>query len=100
MQSMCRQKFGIQVGQIKVCQLEKQAKEQQWHLLTQAQQKKTLQLTDQQKMSLGLDSVKGWKSLRDDPSKFAEKLKTQAVLPRWDVPGQVLEERGDNRKQA
>lgn len=99
-QAQCRQKFGAPFGNIKICQLEKQAKQQRWHLLTEAQQRASRQLTDQQKMNVGLDSVKGWKSLRDDPSRFSDKLKTHIVMPRWDVPGRVLEERDDNRKRA
>lgn len=92
-QAMCAQKFGSQLRRIKVCQLEKQAQEQRWSLLTEAQQKSTVQLTDQQKMALGLSSnVKGWKSLREDASKLSEKIKSNATLPRWSVPGKVLEE--------
>lgn len=92
-QSMCIQRFGSQLQKIKVCQLEKQANEQKWSLLTEAQQKSTVQLTDQQKMALGLSSnVKGWKSLRENASEFSAKIKSNAPLPRWSVPGKVLEE--------
>ena len=42
---------------------------------------------------LGLSGqVKGWKAL--PPDAMAEKLKTDKDLPRWQVPGQVLKERG------
>lgn len=91
LQKLCDNKFRGKLNGIKICQLRCQAKSQKWHLLTEHQQKKAYQLTDEMKVSLGLESnVKGWKTL--PPTKVAEKLASKDGLPRWRVPGKVLEE--------
>ena len=91
LQRTCELKFGAKLGGIKVCQLEKQAETQKWHLLTEAQAKQACQLTDSLKISLGLDSTKGWKAL--PPDTRAQRLKNKNDLPRWNVPGSVLEDK-------
>lgn len=91
LQKLCDNKFRGKLNGIKICQLRCQAKSQKWHLLTEHQQRKAYQLTDEMKVSLGLESnVKGWKTL--PPTKVAEKLASKDGLPRWRVPGKVLEE--------
>lgn len=92
LQRSCSLKFGEKLKGIKVCQLLKQAEEQKWHLLTEHQQRSQYQLSDSLKLALGLQgTVKGWKAL--PPDVLAEKVKVDKDLPRWTVPGQVLEER-------
>lgn len=92
LQRTCELKFGAKLGSIKICQLQQQAEAQKWHLLTEAQAKQTYQLSDSLKVSLGLSCTKGWKSL--PPDARAERLKQKDDLPRWKVPGQVLEDGG------
>lgn len=96
LQKMCANKFPGKLRGIKVCQMKQQAERQKWHLLTEHQQRRNYQLTDQLKLSLGLDSsVKGWKAL--NPSSIAEKLKSDKELPRWRVPAKVLEVWSDDQ---
>lgn len=90
LQSVCAKRFPEKLKKIKVCQLRKQAERQKWHLLTEAQQKNTVQLSDQMKLALGLEAnVKGWKSL--PPDKVSERIQNEEELPRWKVPAKVLE---------
>ena len=92
LQKVCAQRFPEKLNKIKVCVLRRQAEEQKWDQLTEAEQKSCSQLTDVMKMNLGLESqIKGWKSLH--PDKVMEKIQQNEDLKRWNVPGKVLEER-------
>ena len=89
-QRACEIQFQGVIGGIKVCQLQKAAKLQQWEALTERQQKTMYQLPDSLKASMGLShSLKGWKSL--DPGSF-EKLSHGMTIRRWTVPGPVLQD--------
>lgn len=66
------------------------AEKQRWGELTLQQQKSCYQLTDEMKMVLGLaDRVKGYKALGKDEK--IQRLTENAALPRWNVPGPVME---------
>lgn len=90
-QKKCREHFGSKLGGIKVCVLRKHSEDQKWRDLTEKQQKTFYQLPDSVKVSLGLQTVKGYKSL--PPGKVQDRLKDDAELPRLNVPGPVLEAR-------
>lgn len=90
-QKKCQEHFGSKLGGIKVCVLRKHSEDQKWRDLTEKQQKTFYQLPDSVKVSLGLQTVKGYKSL--PPGKVQDRLKDDAELPRLNVPGPVLEAR-------
>ena len=89
-QARCKLHFGERLGGIKVCNLIRKAREQQWDKLTIKQQKQHIQLTDSLKVSLGLEgTVKGWRSLTE--AHVSQSLQENGSLRRWTVPGPVLE---------
>lgn len=91
LQKVCQEQFGAMLGKIKVCQLQQQAKSQKWHLLSENQQRAMHQLSDACKVNVGLTtSVKGWKALSEKA--VHQRIEEQGSLPRWTVPGPVLEE--------
>lgn len=95
LQKACENKFKEKLGKIKVCQMRKQAEQQQWRSLPEFEQRRMTQLSDSMKVSLGLDdSVKGWKALPLE--KKNERLEDMQQLPRWNIPAKVLEEPGSS----
>eukprot|EP00435_Cladocopium_sp_Y103_P041766 s2061_g11.t1 len=91
LQAKCKEHFGAKLGGIKVCVLRQQCTEQKWRLLTEKQQKSFYQLPDSVKLSLGLDSIKGYKAL--SPQELEKRLEASKGLPRLNVPTPVLEDR-------
>lgn len=90
-QKLCEIKFAGKLKGIKICQMKSQCASQKWYLLTEHQQRNTFQLSDVQKVALGLQGlVKGWRSL--PPDQIAETVKAESDLKRWQIPGKVLEE--------
>lgn len=68
----------------------KASEKQRWRELTLQQQKNCYQLTDEMKVVLGLDDrVKGYKALGKEEK--VKRLTENAALPRWKVPGPVME---------
>ena len=90
-QRACEQKFPELAGRVTTWM--KRAEEERWEELTEHQQKTTFQLTDAMKMALGLDAkkIKGWKALGTEHAEA--RLQDLGQLPRWSVPGPVLEDR-------
>ena len=90
-QAACQKRFPEMTG--RVSKWMKQADEERWEELSEQQQKTTRQLTDAQKIALGLNTkrIKGWKALGSELAQ--EKLQDLGQLSRWSVPGPVLEDR-------
>ena len=91
LQAKCKEHFGAKLGGIKVCVLRQQCTDQKWRLLTEKQQKSFYQLPDAVKLSLGLDSIKGYKAL--GPKELQKRLEASKALPRLNIPAPVLEDR-------
>ena len=90
LQAKCKEHFGAKLGGIKVCVLRQQCAEQKWRQLTEKQQKSFYQLPDSVKLSLGLDSIKGYKAL--SPQALQQRLENAKGLPRLNIPTPVLED--------
>ena len=98
-QRACEQKFPEMMAG-RVSRWMKQANDERWEELTEQQQKSTFQLTDAMKIALGLDTkkIKGWKALGTEHAEA--RLQDLGQLPRWSVPGPVLEDREGNKQEC
>ena len=93
LQRLCELKFGDRFGKIKVCQLLRAARKQEWEKLSVSDQKRYFHLPDKVKVEFGQGHlVRGWKSLSGQA--IADRLDKTGSLSRWDVPGPVLKASG------
>lgn len=90
-QRQCEIAFPILKG-VKVCKLIKQSEQQKWREMPEREQKRTYMVKDSWKATVGQTNVRGWKCLTH--SQICDRLETCGKIPRWNVPGPVLEDAG------